>query len=152
MTTSDGIFDVDWDEIEKISFSIASAIEKGDNSTVLVEKLFNKLDFLEDKYGKLPSITATRADYTDCPLKQLSLLKEAYASSLEINDKKNMAYISASIAEFYMENDAYQDKVRFWASIFLSYIETLAKNDEYLNFVRDEVNQHLISTTGIGLS
>lgn len=148
MTTSDGISDVDWDEIEKISFSIASAIEKGDDSTVLVEKLFNKLDFLENKYGKLPSIAATRADYTDCPLKQLSLLKEAYASSLEIDDRKNMAYISASIAEFYMENDAHPDKVRFWANVFSSYIETLAKNDEYLDFVKDEVVQYLTHTGG----
>jgi hypothetical protein len=145
MMTSDGISSRDWDEVEKLSFSIADAIENESDSAVLVEELFNKLDRLESKYGKLPSITATRADYIDCPSKQLSLLKEAYASSLEINDKKNMAYISASIAEFYMENDVCPNKVQFWASVFLAYIETLSKNDEYLSFVRDEVNQYLIS-------
>lgn len=113
LATSDGISGRYRDEVEKLTLSIASAIEKEDHAAMFVDKLFNKLDYLEKKYGKLPSITGTRADYTDCPLEQLSLVKEAYASSLEINDKKNMA----SIAEFYMENnDADPNKVRFWTS------------------------------------
>jgi hypothetical protein len=58
---------------------------------------------LEEKYGELPSILATRADYTnDLSLKK-RLLARAYGLAMARGDDRNALYIAHSLAELSIE-------------------------------------------------
>ncbi|MEG3768904.1 hypothetical protein [Alteromonas sp. 14N.309.X.WAT.G.H12] len=114
--TSDGISKKDWNQVEDLVANIVnlSAIEK---PTVKAKKeLFDFLDILEQKYGRVPSVLATKADYEDSPYISLSLLKEAYTTAFEMSDFKNMSYISVSLAELYKDSNR-ESLARFWLEI-----------------------------------
>lgn len=111
--TSDGIELEQWGRVEDIAFEIAEFSLNGKDDTELLDKLYLLLNELEVGYGRLPSILATKADYTNDEVLELSLLKEAYVNSLEIGDHKNASYISVSIAEYYVEKGKF-DLVNFW--------------------------------------
>ena len=82
MVTSDGISDKDWDRVHELVVEIVNAGEgeEGDQQTA---ELLGYLDRLEEKYGVLPSILATRADYVEDPLDSLAVLKRAYVLAQE---------------------------------------------------------------------
>lgn len=113
MKTSDGIELEQWRKVEDIAFEIAEFSLNGKDDTELLDKLYLLLSELEEGYGRLPSILATKADYTNDEVLELSLLKEAYVNSLEIGDHKNASYISVSIAEYYVGKGKF-DLVNFW--------------------------------------
>jgi hypothetical protein len=47
------------------------------------ESLFDILDLLETKYGRVPSLLSTRADFLDDPLEAICLQEEALAVSTD---------------------------------------------------------------------
>jgi hypothetical protein len=59
---------------------------------------------LEEKYGPLPSLLATRADYVDSPEEREYLLLRAYEQARALNDLKNLVEIAESLASFYIED------------------------------------------------
>lgn len=77
--TPDGISTEDWDNVFEAGAAITHA--SGMEDEVLREhyqmRLFDLLDELEAKYGRLPSILATRADFSDDPKEAIPLLQEA---------------------------------------------------------------------------
>ncbi|RYD43057.1 MAG: hypothetical protein EOP85_10580, partial [Verrucomicrobiaceae bacterium] len=83
--TPDGISTTDWERVEAAAYQIVNAIMMDDD--VLCEHrtvlLFQILDELEGQYGRLPSILATRADFSDDPLEAIPLLEEALALSTD---------------------------------------------------------------------
>lgn len=75
MPTSDGISSEDWDKVHELAVEIVNA---GDaQSEVHRSQLLIYLDQLEKKYGELPSILATRADYVAELKHKEALLKRA---------------------------------------------------------------------------
>ncbi|HDP4854863.1 hypothetical protein P4204_25355 [Pseudomonas aeruginosa] len=103
MTTSDGITDSDWESIIISAEEIAELTGREIDARFAQKKILFQLDRLEKKYGRLPTILSTKADYIDSTDERLSLLKEAYITADEIQDKKNKAFISSSIIEVYLE-------------------------------------------------
>jgi len=104
--TSDGISNEDWEKIEELALAIVSAIQADDDimSKIQCEYLHLALDSLEEIYGRLPSILATRGDFARDGENPIPFWEEAYGLALQRNDLKNVLYLSSSLANHY--NDA----------------------------------------------
>ncbi|WP_438864332.1 hypothetical protein [Neptunicella sp.] len=134
--TSDGISSKDWEGIEGLASFITELSAKDSSTELYDRKLIKRLDDLEEKYGRLPSILATKADYVCSSKESLILLKEAYVAALEISDVKNLSYVSSSIAEFYAEGFERQ-KLDFW--IEKLQVHSLAYKDDYIEDSLEEL-------------
>lgn len=77
--TLDGISTEDWDRVYEAAIEIvnASAIEGDVLCSHHTERLFDLLSELEGRYGRIPSILATRADFTHDLTRALALHEEA---------------------------------------------------------------------------
>lgn len=132
MTTSDGISKKDWDKVESLALDIVNVSAVNNETEKLEKELLKLLNDLKNKYGRLPSIIATEADYVSNTIASLKLLKEAYISALEINDLKNISYIAGSITEYYSElND--DNKLDFWMTEFNKNLKNYS--DDYLESI-----------------
>ena len=100
--TSDGINKEDWKEIEELAEEIVSADDEH-LAKKYTEDIIAKLNNLQTKYGDLPSILSTKADYIDNISKALILFKKAYEVAQSMDDKKNLTFISSSLAQKYIE-------------------------------------------------
>ena len=141
MGTSDGISKEDWNQAQEIVEKITYAGSLGGSSKLLAKKLIVYLDTLKQKYGRLPSILATQADYINEPEQELSLRKEAYITALEIRDYKNIAYISSSLARFYKETNRNTQNAKFWVRIFEKSLQDYS--DSHLNSLLCELKADL---------
>ena len=103
--TSDGITKSDWDKLRALAAQLANAACADDK--VLYnryrEDLLEYLNQLKAKYGDLPSIIATQADYTNRVREKKRLLKRALRRAEEIDDLKNQILIAESLEEFHKE-------------------------------------------------
>lgn len=111
MGTSDGITTGDWDMVHELAVNIANAsfrTERGDEVEGMVEsykmELLSYLDSLSKKYGPLPSILSTRADYIDDITQQVELLHEAYRLAKARGDVRNELYVASSLARLYIKD------------------------------------------------
>jgi len=103
MPTADGISSEDWDAIHEMSLKIVNAEAEAERN-IHTKHLLQFLDELDDKYGVLPSILATRADYVADDDEKASYLRQAYALAEAIDDKIDMREIAHSLAELYIED------------------------------------------------
>jgi hypothetical protein len=103
--TSDGISTEDWEVVQDYASKIANAACADDERTsdFVTEKLLRYLECLEAKYGKLPGILATRADYTSDLSQRLKLLQEAYDLARQSNDKENLTLTASSLARLFVD-------------------------------------------------
>ena len=101
-----GISKNDWDEVIDLSGKIANATIAADDALaeLLAARLMRILDSLERKYGRLPGILATRADYTDDSPAKIALFEEAWRSATERHDRFNLVLIASSLAELHIED------------------------------------------------
>jgi hypothetical protein len=100
MATPDGITTDDWDRVHELAVDIVNADET--EAETCRGRLLAYLETLEQKYGELPSILATRADYVDDPRRRETLLSRAYDLAKDRRDDRNTAYIAHSLAELYI--------------------------------------------------
>ncbi len=142
--TSDGIKKSDWDTVKTYVAEICSLSAVGSSDVFARQKLINFLEKLEHKYGRLPSIISTKADYVEDVYQSLALNKEAYMTACEINDKKNMSLISASITETYLDELNDTLKGEFWLNIFENCLSLYT--DEYLNDLFEELRMRIQQT------
>lgn len=142
MTTSDEIQHSDWEEVMSLAAAVANQTGMNIDASLERKRLLRYLDKLEQKYGRLPSILSTRADYIDDTNISLSLLKEAYVSADEISDLKNKVIISSSIAEIYLDFFNNKSRAAFWVKTLKQNLEKYP-NDEYFNEVYMELSQRL---------
>jgi hypothetical protein len=120
MATPDGISAEDWDRVTELSMEIWRHINDEDAQERCRLDLLNCLDALEVKYGSLPSIVATRADFisaSETPDKE-ELLARAYALAVERRDRINALYISHSLAEMYLDERRKPVEGRRWLACF----------------------------------
>lgn len=103
MSTPDGISGEDWDVVHDLSLKIVNA-EAESEENIYTNHLLQYLDELEAKYGVLPSILATRADYVSDTNEQSALLRQAYALAEASQDIANLKQIAHSLAELYIED------------------------------------------------
>ena len=89
----------DWDRVHDLACEIVNATSINDG--ILSESkhlsLFSVLDELESKYGRHPSIIATRGDFTDDPNEALALFHQALELARFHDDKTEEEEILDSI-------------------------------------------------------
>lgn len=112
--TSDGISKIDWATVEALAHEIAELAEDEDaERRDATQRLFRVLDELEHKYGRRPSLVATRADYVDED-KRATLLEEAFALAASIGDDTNRTLIASSLAELYVDDLNDLERGKYW--------------------------------------
>ncbi len=114
MGTANGVDDADWDRVKELAAQLCDAAEGSVEQKVNLKRLFDHLDFLEDKYGSMPSILATRADFTEDYEVKERLLRRAYAVATAAGDRRNSLDVAHSIAAFYLEDLADVAQARDW--------------------------------------
>jgi hypothetical protein len=117
--TSDGISTEDWEVVKDFAAKIATAACADDNakSQRLTEDLLRYLERLETKYGKRPSIIATKADYTTDLNQRVQLLKQAYALAKQSDDKVNMTLTASSLAQLFVEEALDVPSAESWLAL-----------------------------------
>ncbi len=114
--TSDGIDDDDWERIRELAVEVVNASADGDAGVERM-RLFEGLDRLEQIYGRLPSIVATRGDFAETPAEGVELLGEAFRLATERGDVVNELHIADSLARAYVEELSDRDRGRQWRDV-----------------------------------
>ncbi len=114
--TPDGISDDDWGCVHQCVLDIvnASSDENQEAHSAALAALGELLDDLQEKYGPLPSILATRADYSEDDAEREYWLLAAYSQARQHGDSKNLVLIAASLATFYVETKVALGEGRQW--------------------------------------
>ena len=88
--TPDGISTADWDRVNELALEVVntSTAEDHEGNERAKRRLKSLLDDLQEKYGPLPSLLATRADYVDRPEDQEYWLLAAYDEAVRRDDAK----------------------------------------------------------------
>ena len=132
--TSDGIKDEDWDRVHELAVEIVNASEDERLSRVYTQRLLTVLDELEEKYGALPSILATRADYVDDLFESIDLLKRAFETGTARNDKTNLLYISSSLASRYIQSLRDVNQGMEWLSVFRDRLSSCGDESDHREY------------------
>jgi hypothetical protein len=117
--TSDGISSEDWDRVHELAVDLVNASD--DEGESVRQRLFECLRELTSKYGELPSILATQADYVDDPIESEALLLRAFDLVQSRGDRSNICEISLSLADLFAELRRPVDASR-WLEIANAYI------------------------------
>jgi len=75
------------------------------------------LDELQEKYGPLPRLLATRADCVDSPEEREYWLMVAYKRAQQLADSRNLVWIAASLAAFHLEDLPEATKGAEWLAL-----------------------------------
>ena len=101
MSTTDGISTEDWDVVHGLAVDVVNAPDSDKSDPT--RQLLDYLEALEVKYGPLPSILSTRADYLedDDPARE-ALLVRAHALAEARGDTANVVLAAQSLAELHL--------------------------------------------------
>jgi len=104
--TPDGILTDDWDRVHELAADAANAalVDDAVADAAATRRLLEWLDELLRRYGPLPSILATRADYVEDESEREYLLHAAYEQAELLHDQRNLALIASSLAGLYVED------------------------------------------------
>jgi hypothetical protein len=146
MATSDGISVEDWDVVHDLALQIVNSPDS-DKERYRYQML-EYLAELEVKYGSLPSILATRADYLEeeDPARE-ELLLRAHALAAAQTDTANVVYVAQSLAELYLDKRDLAEADR-WLSTMRQHL--LARTDtDYSEYerIRAEYRKLVIKST-----
>jgi hypothetical protein len=105
MATSDGISSEDWDLVHELAQEIVTHLMNEDEPARedARKRMLDCLRSLQSKYGSLPSILATRADYVDDLAEREELLLRAWNLTKDRIDRVNAQEIAHSLAELYVQ-------------------------------------------------
>jgi hypothetical protein len=115
--TPDGISDEDWTKVRDAAVEVVNANDTSEEARSY-DQMLRVLDQLEAKYGTLPSILATRADYVGDPLQSAALLERAYELAVERDDRLNRLEIADSLAQVWIEDLVDVDAGTRWLAVF----------------------------------
>lgn len=120
-TTSDGIPLVAWLTIQHLAEDYVTAIEHdGRHATPIRKKLLSRLNRLQSKYGKRPSILAAKAEYVARDKTREFLFLAAYQTATVMNDVKNQTLIASSLAEMYLDDWGDEANGNRWLEVLAS--------------------------------
>ena len=122
--TSDGISDDDWKQVVERSHALVDASSIDDEVLIQAreQELFEVLDALERKYGPLPSLTATRADFTDETEERQRLLELAYQQAIDRDDRTNLLLVCESLAELMITDLQQKERGAKWLKLMKAYL------------------------------
>lgn len=130
--TSDGISGEDWNKVVETSGAIIDASLMDDEVLLqfATQNLFDVLDALEQKYGPLPSLTSTRADFTEDTQEGQRLLELAYQQAIVLDDRSNLLLICQSLAELMITDLQHKALGAKWLKAMKSYLPSFGDEVE----------------------
>lgn len=136
--TPDGIATADWDRVHQLALDIVNASAEEDLATSesATARLRELLDELQERYGPLPSLLATRADYVDGHEEQEYWLMAAYDQALKLGDPKNLVWVASSLAGFHLEESPDPIKGGEWLNLLEEHLHTAPDASEAEEAVR----------------
>jgi hypothetical protein len=139
--TPDGITTEDWDRVHDLALEVANAsgdsdVVASDNASLRLRAL---LDALQKKYGPLPTLLATRADYVDTGEEREYWLLAAYEQASIRSDVKNLVWVSSSLAALHLENLGDPVKGAQWLARLHEHLQAIPDDSESLEATRLQV-------------
>lgn len=123
--TPDGISTDDWDRVQELAVGVVnlSGQEQYEASDEAARELLEVLDELQERYGPLPSVLATRADYVTSSADREYWLLAAYREAENRKDRRNQTWISHSLAVHYVEGAEDEAEGLRWLTILESALQ-----------------------------
>jgi hypothetical protein len=119
--TSDAISSEDWDRVHELAVDLVNASDDEDETAR--QRLFECLSGLTLKYGELPSIVATQADYVNDPLESEALFLRAFDLAQSRGDRSNIREISLSLASLYASTLRRPSDATRWLEVAHAYMD-----------------------------
>ena len=101
--TTDGIATDDWARVKACAVELFYALDSDQEMECRLQ-LLHCLDELETKYGALPSIVATRTDFTKDTSSREALLLRAYSLARALGDGSNALHVAHALATLYIND------------------------------------------------
>lgn len=116
-TTSDGIPTNVWSRIHDLALDYANSITAGKtaNAERARRAMLRTLNSLQSRFGKRPSILATKGEYVKVASRRRNLLMDAFDAARRRGDKVNMTLIASSLAEFFADEAKDIEQAQKWA-------------------------------------
>jgi len=129
--TPDGISSEDWGRVRELACEIVnlSGEERYEASEQATHELLDLLVELQQKYGPLPSLLATQADYVESESEREHLLHAAYREAEMKGDVGNQTWIAHSLASHYIDGVPNDPEGERWLSIAEERLCTFADED-----------------------
>ena len=108
------ISEKEWDEVRSLIYDVVNVSAGGGDSTQAGKKLTYKLDRLRLKYGELPLLLSTKADFIGEPDERLKLYKRAVELSQENLDIPCLTQSAESIAAIYVNELSDFHSGQYW--------------------------------------
>ena len=123
--TPDGISTEDWDRVHALALEIVNTSADDDEaaSDAASLRLRELLDELQEKYGPLPSLLATRGDYGSDPVERDYWLAAAYEGAKRRGDAKNLVWIASSLATLHVEEICDPAKGAEWLTLLEQHLQ-----------------------------
>jgi len=136
--TPDGVSTEDWDRVHELALQVVNSSAEGDGpaSDAASLRLRELLDDLQEKYGPLPSLLATRADYVERPEDREYWLLAAYQQAHDRGDDKNLVWTAASLAAFQLEEALDVTKGAQWLNALEGHLQAFPDPAEANEAVR----------------
>ncbi len=122
----------DWEKVTTLACNFANAVEEHNEklSCRYRNRIHKLLNNLMEKYGELPSLLATKADYTENIREKLPLLRKSYSLALKAKDHPNLTWVSSSIAEIYIDELKNLRSGRHWVSLLEKHLQFHSDDEE----------------------
>jgi hypothetical protein len=136
--TPDGISTEDWDRVHQLAADVVNASTDGDTAAADAASLRIRdvLDELQKKYGPLPSLLATRADYVDGLEEREYWLMAAYEQAQARGDLKNRVWLASSLASFHLEEAGDPVTGEQWLRALEEHLRTFPDASEHQEAIR----------------
>jgi hypothetical protein len=136
--TPDGVATEDWDHVHELALQVVNESAEGDEaaSDAASLRLRDLLDELQEKYGALPSLLATRADHVASLEEREYWLRAAYEQAQQRKDEKNLVWVASSLACFHLEEAPDLAKGTQWLESFEHHLQGLSDPSEAKEAVR----------------
>jgi hypothetical protein len=130
--TGDGIATEDWDRIHELALDVVNLSTGGDQagSDSAALRLRELLDDLQEKYGPLPSLLATRADYAERVEDREYWLVAAYEQAETRHDERNLVWIAASLATLFVDDRRDRGKGAEWLARLELHLQVFPDSSE----------------------
>jgi hypothetical protein len=126
-TTSDGIPAKAWARIHELALRYANSVEadRRDIAERVRRQMLRALNDLQSRFGKRPSILATKGEYVKRTSQRRRLLLSAFDAAKRRGDVKNLTLISSSLAELFADEAPDSRQAQKWV---IRLEESLAKH------------------------
>jgi hypothetical protein len=132
--TSDGISTADWEHVHELAIDIVDAAD-GATGEVSRLELLQYLEDLRHKYGDLPSLCATQADYVEDRAESERLLLRAFDLAVSRSDAQNIKEVALSLATLNAMDKRDRRAASHWLELARTYLTDADQKDWEIDWI-----------------